>query len=246
MSIDSSVTVPLWVRVRQTFTAPSRLASSIRGRAPWLDALLITTLIAILSVAAMPDEVFTEPMRDAVSRRGEPVEITSDPAVVAAWGRGMGMLATLATQPILVISMAGLLSLIFSLLGQGRTGFQEYLSLASHALLIPALGSLIALLVRLGDALAGGSITLGAFYSPAEAPNLFIATLVSIDPFIIWMLIAVAVAVHALEPKHGKGRAATILIGGYLLFVLASTAMLHPELRGASKTPPETFSAIPA
>src|SRR5690606_6418418 len=117
-------------RVRHTFLAPSKLAADLRHAAPWLDVLLVSTAVALLSVALMPDEVFTESMSSPVTRRGEPVEITSSPEAVARWGRGMGMLATIATHPLIAFTLAGILTLLFSVLGRGRASFQEYLALS--------------------------------------------------------------------------------------------------------------------
>ena len=222
-------------RVRDTLIAPGRLADRVRADAPWLDALLISTLVAILAVAAMPDEVFTASMEDPVTRRGEPVEITSDPSVIARWGRWMGMLAIVGTHPLTVITLAGILTLLFSLIGRGQAGFREYISLASHAMLIPALGTLLALLLRFAGGLVTGT-SIAAFYSPDDAPNLFVAALTAIDPFVVWMLIALGAMVHGLEPRHSRAGAASVLVGGYLLLILASTAWLHPGSGDSSAT----------
>lgn len=221
-------------RIRFTFLAPSRLTSTIRSGAPWLDVLLVSLLIALLSVALMPDDIFIEPMENAVTRRGVPVEITSSPDVIARWGRGMGMLATLGTHPFIALSIAGLLTLLFVIIGRARTTFGELLSLSSHALLIPALGTLIALVIRAIGVLTRGDLAAGAFYGPDDAPNLWVATLVSIDPFIVWMLVMLVIGMHALAPALSRRRAMLVLIGGYLLLVVGSTAWLHPEFRGES------------
>ncbi|MEX2581748.1 MAG: hypothetical protein WD766_00610 [Gemmatimonadota bacterium] len=230
MAIDPQLGDGFRSRLRDTYLAPSRLALALRDRGPWLDVLLVSTVVALVSVALMPDEVFTASMQEPVSRRGDPVQITSSPESVARWGRGMGVLATIATHPLLAFTLAGILTLLFTILGNGHTGFREYLSLAAHGMLIPALGTLIAVAVRLGTGATSGSLSVTAFFDPAEAQNLFTATLFSIDPFIIWMMAAVAVGVHALEPRHSRAAAAAVLVGGYIVLVIASTALLHPEL----------------
>jgi len=204
-----------------------------------MDALLLSTAVALLSVALMPDEVFVESMQDPVSRRGEPVQITSSPEAVARWGRGMGMLATLATHPLIAFTLAGVLTLLFSVLGRGRASYQEYLALSAHGLLIPALGTLVAIAIRLVTGAATGSLGVTAFFDPGDAPNLLVATLLATDPFIIWMMAAVAIGAHALEPRHPRAGTALLLIGGYLVLVFASTALLHPELRDAEVEVPD-------
>lgn len=218
-------------RVRDTFISPSMMAARLRASAPWLDVLLISTAIAILSVALMPDEVFTASMNEPVTRRGEPVEITSSPEAVARWGRGMGILATVATHPLIAFTLAGILTLLFSVLGRGRASFQQYLALSCHALLIPALGTLIAIVLRWITGTSSGTLGITALFNPSDAPNLFWAALLSTDPFIIWMLVVVAIGVHVFDPRHPRTVAAVVLIGGYLVLVAASTALLRPEFR---------------
>lgn len=239
MQTDTLPVSPFRSRVRNTFLAPSALAQQLRQSAPWMDALLLSTAVALLSVALMPDEVFVESMQDPVSRRGEPVQITSSPEAVARWGRGMGMLATLATHPLIAFTLAGVLTLLFSVLGRGRASYQEYLALSAHGLLIPALGTLVAIAIRLVTGAATGSLGVTAFFDPGDAPNLLMATLLATDPFIIWMMAAVAIGAHALEPRHPRAGTALLLIGGYLVLVFASTALLHPELRDAEVEVPD-------
>lgn len=222
-------TAPLLSRVRATFFAPARLVRLLRGSVPWLDVLLVSTAIAAISVLAMPDDVFVEPMREAVSRRGEPVEITSPPAVIARWGRALAMLATIATHPILIFTLAGLLTLVFNVLSQGRAGFREYLSLAAHAMLVPALGSALVFVIRL---LAGDldARILAAVQRPADESSLLLASLSAVDPFVLWMMVVLAFGAHGFDERQSVPRSAAVLIAGYLMVVLITTALLHPAL----------------
>jgi hypothetical protein len=230
VNTEHTTPVPIGTRIRDTFLAPSRLADDLEGSVPWLDVLLISTAIAIIAVLSVPDEVFLDPMRAAVSRRGEPVEITSDPAVVVQWGRAMGMLATLATHPMIAFILAGLLTGVFSILGRGRGTYIDYLSVSSHALLIPALGTLIALLVRLATGTFGGTDPFGTLVSPDAAQSFVTAALVSVDPFIVWMLIVVGVATSRIDGRRSPRRVSLTLLSGYLAFLLVTTALLHREL----------------
>jgi len=217
-----------WTRIRLTFTNPARLGRLISDRQPWLDVLLLSTAVAMIGVAAMPDEVFTEPMRTAVSRRGAAVEITSPPGVVAWWGRGIGMLATLATHPVVAATIAGVMTALFHFLLRGRATFRHHFSLVSHVLLIPALGTLIASIVRV----AGGGTSLTLLAARGEATTLAGAVLLGIDPFVVWMLIALGVSLHGADPGQPSLRSAALLVFGYVILAATSTALLHPELLG--------------
>ena len=209
-------------RMRATFVAPRSLPHRIREATPWLDVLLVSTAIALLAVLTMPDDVFLEPMQDAVSRRGRPVEIVSPPEEIARWGRFIAMLATVGTHPVIAFVVAGLALVLFTGIMRGSTTYRELLSLTSHAMLIPALGTLAAVIVRL---LAGPD----SWFAPGEGTSLALRTLLSIDPLIVWMLIVIAVGAHGLDPRLSTGRSAAVLIAGYVLMVAASTAILHRE-----------------
>jgi hypothetical protein len=173
----------------------------------------------------MPDEPFVEAMADPVTRRGRPVEIESSPEVVARWGRAMGMLATLGTHPVTAFVVAGIALVLFGILQRASVNYRELLSLTSHAMLVPALGTLLAIVVRLATGADRGA---AAWYRPDESAGLLLRTLLAVDPFVIWMLAVLAIGAHGLDSRLSRGRAAALLVAGYLGFVLASSALLHP------------------
>jgi hypothetical protein len=220
---------PLATRVRDTFVAPARLGRELRGATPWLDVLLISTAIAMLAVLTMPDEIFVDQMRDAVTRRGRPVEIVSAPAEIARWGRLIGLLGTLATHPLVAFTIAGGLTLVFTIVGRGTASFLEFLSLTAHAFLIPAAGTLITMLIRLAVGATGG-LTLASLVDPGDAANLATGVLVRLDPFLLWMLVVIAIGMREIDRRRSAAAAGAVLIGAYLLLLVASTALLHPEL----------------
>lgn len=197
---------------------------------PWLDVLLISTAVAIIGVLTVPDDYFVRAMGDPVSRRGEAVEITSSSEVVATWGRGMGVLATIATHPVVAVSIAGALLLVFTIFLRGPGTFLEYLSLVSHALLIPALGTLVTVLVRLTT----GAPTIGDLVLPGEPANFITALTFSIDPFIVWMLIVLGVGVQRVHATWATPRVLALLLGSYLVLLTASTALLYEDMQNRS------------
>ena len=213
---------PLRERIRATFLAPRQLWSRLEGATPWLDVLYISTIVAVLSVLAVPEEVFIEPMREAVTRRGEPVEITSPPAEIVRWGRALAMLATLATHPMIAFMLAGFLTVVFSVLGGGRGTYREYLSLSCHALLIPALGTILAIVARLIMGLAG-SDPFELF--DLEPRGLLSATALAIDPFVVWMLVVLGIATAQVDGRRQPWRAVLVLVGAYLVLLLVRASL---------------------
>lgn len=217
----------LFERARQTFLAPSQLAISIREQSPWIDALLLSTIIAVAAVATVPDQVFITDMEDAVTRRGVPVEIVSSPEEIARWGRMMGMIATIGTHPVIAFIVAAVVFAVAALIFRAQVSYRDLVAVASHALLIPALGTVIRVIGRAAgiefiDADPGWPLLLRAF--------------LSIDPYIVWMLIVMAVGAHALNVQVPRLRAGALLVGGYLALVFASTAILHPPGAAAERS----------
>lgn len=213
----------LAARIAATFLSPAALARSIRERPRWIDALLISTAVAVLAAATLPAEFFLTAAEDAVTRRGTPVEITSSPAEIARWGRYLAMLNALIGHPLIAFGLAGLLTLIFTILAGGRATFAEHLALTSHALLILALGTLTTILARvlLADPTAELSL---ALLIPGPRTGWLGEMLGLVNPFTVWMLIAVAVGVSVLDPGRSRRSSLAVLLGAYLTLVIVLTA----------------------
>ena len=206
---------PLGRRVLEVFVAPRRLFAGFDVAPPWLDVLAISTAVAMIAVAAQPEGVFLEQMEGAVNRRGEPVEITSGPAEVVRYGRLLAMLAALVGHPLIAFGVAGVVTLLFTVVGGGSVPFIRYLAVTAHALLIPALGSLLGVALSL----VGGDIfplTLDALVPGLPEGSLAREILAGITPFQIWMVLVLAAGVAALDRRRGWAAAALVLLGTYL------------------------------
>jgi hypothetical protein len=215
---------PLSERIIATFVAPRRLLPDFRGGTRWLDVLVISTAIAVLSVYLLPESFFVEQMRDAVTRRGEPVDITSSPAEIARWGRYLGMLTALISHPLFALALAGVLTLLFTVLGRAQTDFRDHLSITSHAFLIPALGSLLAIPLQLLTGNPEARFTPALFLpDPSSVPLLVVSGL---DLFTIWMLVVIAIWVGELNSRIGAGRVAAILLGLYLVLNVITAVLV--------------------
>lgn len=208
---------PLARRILLVFTAPSRLFASLGSRPPWVDVLAISTAIAVVAVLALPPEFFVEQTVGAVDRRGRPVEITSDPREIVRYGRYLGMMAAGASHPMIAFALAGVLTLLFTIIAGSRTPFIAHLSIASHALLIPAAGTLLALIVQLLGGGTGFQATLDQFGAGRLGNGVAAAMVGSLNLFTLWMLGVVAAGVAALDPRRSWAGATAVLVGLYLL-----------------------------
>ena len=207
---------PLLQRIIQVFTAPRRLFATFGDDPPWVDVLAISTAIAVVAVLAMPAEYFLEQTVGAVDRRGRPVEITSDPREVVRYGRYLGMMAAGASHPLIAFAIGGLLTLLFSVIAGSRTTFRSHLAVASHALLIPAAGTVVGLMVQLLGGGAEFQATVGQL-GGLPPGGVFVTFLASLNLFTLWMLGVLAAGVAALDPRRRWLGAATVLLTLYLV-----------------------------
>ena len=132
----------------------------------------------------------------------------------------MGMLATVGTYPVIPFVLAGIVFAVFFMLFRARTTYRQLLAIASHALLIPAAGTVLRVIGR------GAGIS---FIKSDPAWSLTQRAVLSIDPYIVWMLIVIVVAASALDQQLPRIRAGMVLVGGYLALVFSSTAILHHQ-----------------
>jgi hypothetical protein len=209
---------PLLRRILDSFIAPRPLFRHFRESGPWFDVLVISTLVAALAAASLPAEFFLEQMRAPVSRMGRPVQVTSSPHAIVHYGRYLAMINALVGHPVVVFATAGLLALIFTVLGGGLVSFRAYLAMTAHAFLIPALGTL--LILAAGIVVRGHPVEASLTALVPGAPTWLSVALVVLDPFRLWLVALLAAGVGALDERHSAGRAAVILYAVYLVLAL--------------------------
>lgn len=226
-SSTSAGAPPLGRRILDTFVAPRRLAEALRRATPWAGPLLISTAVAVLAAAALPAEFFLSRVEEPVNRLGRPVEVTSSPEVIVRWGRYLQMFSAAVEHPVVILTVAGVLTLLFSVVGGGRVEFFRYFSLASHAFLISALGLLLTVGWHLlsGDTDFHPSLAFLAGGAGAASGSSVGEVLGILNPFTIWTLVVMAVGVDGLDERHSFPAAAVILLGLYLLLAVAVAAL---------------------
>lgn len=198
--------------------APTRLFAGFGREAPWFDVLAVATLVAVVAALFAPAEPLLEASQNAVNRRGAPVTITSSPEEIVRWGRYLGAMAALAGRPIIAFLTAGLLWLCFGILGSGRASYRQYLAVAAHALLVPALGMLLLLATR--AALGAPQLEFSLALAAPGADGFVRRLLELLDPFVLWMLALLALGARALDPRRSLAGSLAVVVGAYLALAL--------------------------
>jgi hypothetical protein len=211
-------------RIAALFVRPDRLFEDLRAHPVWIGPLLIAIGVGILVIVGLPDSVFVESMQGATTRRGELVEITSEPAVVAMWERIRLSLGVAATHPLKALMLAGVLMLAFRTIGGGQAEFRHYFALAAHVLLISAAGALVMLPFQIAAVDPGLSAT-PALALPDLAAYGFVGRMLSvIDVFTVWMLTVAAIGAGVINRRSAAVPLA-LLLGAYLLGIVAVAAV---------------------
>lgn len=227
LEMQSSPAGSLLGRARDTFIAPARLFSSLGEQAPWVGVLALATVMAASAIAAEPAEFFLRQMEDPVNRRGAPVEITSPPAEIVLWGRVMAIFGASVGHPMLAFGLAGLLALIFRVIGRGEAPFRRYLAVASHGLLIVSAGMLVAVLLRAVTGNAAALPTVGGLLPGLQPSGWLRGVLDGLNLFTLWMLAVLAVGVATMEHRVTAARATALLWGGYGLLVVTTSLLFR-------------------
>jgi hypothetical protein len=216
---------PLTRRVRDTFVAPRRLAAGLTESTPWIDVLVITTVIAMVAAALLPAEYFLAQVEAPVDRLGRPVEVTSPPEEIVRWGRMLQMFSAAVMHPMIVVMVAGLLTLLFSVVGGGGVDMRRYLALSSHAFLISALGVLLATAWQIATGAPEVQPSLAPLIGPSAESSFALRVLALLNPFTLWMLGVLAIGVSELDRRRGFAAAAGVLLGLYLALAAALASL---------------------
>lgn len=212
-------------RIALTFVDPRRLFAGFDERAPWIGVLVLSTLVAMLAAATQPAEFFLAQMENPADRLGRAVEVTSGPEEIVRWGRYLAVFSAIAGHPLVLLGVAGVLTVAFTLVGGGRGTFRAYLAVAAHALLVAALGTLLAVALRAATGDAALEPTLGRLVAPLSPRAGAGGFLAGVNLFTLWTLGVLGAGVAALDGRRSWGAAAAILVGGYLALVAAATLL---------------------
>jgi Yip1 domain len=229
-SVQNKPTPGLVARLVGVLLSPRETFAAIAARPRWLGVMLITMAMSsaayyvILSSQDMQDAIVDQQVRTMESR-GNAV---SDEQV-ANIERFIGYLPVgyavgiFVLGPLFGAAIAGIVTGIFTTLMGGNGTFKQVFAVMSHAGFIPAISALfIAGMLAAGVKPVGvrpPGANLGVFLPMLEETSFLAVMLRSIDMFLLWWMVVLAIGLGVLY-KRRTGPIATTFIGLYVVIAL--------------------------
>jgi Yip1 domain len=229
-SVQNKPTPGLVARLVGVLLSPRDTFGAIAAKPRWLGVMLITMAMSsaayyvILSSQDMQDAIVDQQVRTMESR-GNAV---SDEQV-ANIERFIGYLPVgyavgiFVLGPLFGAAIAGIVTGIFTTLMGGNGTFKQVFAVMSHAGFIPAISALfIAGMLAAGVKPVGvrpPGANLGVFLPMLEDTSFLAVMLRSIDMFLLWWMVVLAIGLGVLY-KRRTGPIATTFIGLYVVIAL--------------------------
>jgi hypothetical protein len=229
-SVQSKPSPGLIGRLVGVLLSPRETFAAVAAKPRWLGVMLVTLVMSsaayyvILSSQAMQDAIVDQQVT-AMEARGTTV---SDEQV-ANIERFIGYLPVAYAVGIFVIgplfgaALAGIITGIFSTLMGGNGTFKQVFAIMNHAGVIPALSGLfVAGMLSAGAQPVGvrpPGANLGVFLPMLEETSFLAVMFRSIDLFLLWWMVVLAIGLGVLY-KRRTGPIATTFIGLYVVIAL--------------------------
>jgi hypothetical protein len=210
--------------------SPRETFAAIVARPRWLGVMVVTLILTsaayymILGSQDMQDAIVDQQVR-AIESRGNAV---SDEQV-ANMERFIGYLpvgyavGVFVLGPLFGAAVAGIITGIFTTLMGGNGTFKQVFAVMNHAGVIPALSAVfVAGMLAIGAKPVGvrpPGANLGVFLPMLEETSFLAVMLRSIDMFLLWWMIVLAIGLGVLY-KRRTGPIATTFIGLYVVIAL--------------------------
>ena len=229
-NVQNKPTPGLLARIVGVLLSPRETFAAVAAKPRWLGVMLVTMVMSsaayyvILSSQDMQDAIVDQQIT-AMESRGNTV---SDDQV-ANIERFIGYLPVgyavgiFVLGPLFGAAIAGIVTGIFSTLMGGNGTFKQVFAVMSHAGVIPAISALfIAGMLAAGVKPIGvrpPGANLGVFLPMLEETSFLAVMLRSIDMFLLWWMVVLAIGLGVLY-KRRTGPIATTFIGLYVVIAL--------------------------
>ena len=204
--------------------SPKEAFAAVAARPKWFGALAVALLvIGAAQFVLLSSDVGKDLALEQNVKFMEALGQTISDAQYAAMERQMeyakytGPVATMIFTPLIMLLSAGLMHVIFGLVGGGNGTFKHVYSISAHAAIISALQVVFTTIFTLSAGRASGA-NLSVFAPTLEDTTFAYKFLSYIDFFYVWSTFITAVGLGVLY-KRRTGPIAMVLFGIYFAVV---------------------------
>jgi hypothetical protein len=215
----------LLARLLGVIVSPREAFAAVAARPKWLGAMAVVILvIGVSQFVLLSTEVGQDLALDQQVSAMEAFGVTiSDEAYAAMeqrmeFARYSGPLITMIFTPIVTLISAGLMHLMFGLIGGGNGTYKQVYAISAHAGIVSSLQLVFTTVVTLAAGRPAGA-NLGVFVPTLDDTTFVYKFLSYIDLFYVWSTFITAVGLGVLY-KRRTSPIATVLFGIY--FVVAA------------------------
>jgi hypothetical protein len=147
---------------------------------------------------------------------------------LSAKGPLFGVATALLYGPVLTVSVATLVFVVFRGKAHRTVSYSQVLSVIAHASIILAIRQIVAAPVSFLRETTASATSLGAWFPALDAASAAGRFVGALDAFVLWWVILLAVGVAVLYERHARPLAATLLgvyAGVALLLAATMTAL---------------------
>lgn len=204
---------PLWRRVVDVILSPGRLMEAVAREPRWLGAFLLGSALVALAGWLIPVEVYRESFRAMSLESGNEI-----PPSAAEFARTLGLVFSPIGWAIWTFLTAGMATVAFAFVFGDEGTFKQYLAATAHSLLIPALGGLVTVPLRIAAGDFRMTLSVGSVLSGVLSPGYLLNVLRGLDLFVLLGMAVLAVGATRIDPRRGWGSAFSALLLFSLLF----------------------------
>jgi hypothetical protein len=196
------------VRTLQVLYAPGELFARLRERPAWIGALLLGGALVAASFLLVPVEVWERTFREQMINSGRTLPDNFQMGGAMRW---FGTLGGVFSWFVLAFFLSGVLAVVFRFFLGDEGRFAQYLAVVGHALLIPAIGAMLILPLRLAQ--GDPQLTLNlALFVPASGDGYWLRVLRALDLFMLWGYLVMALGLSKLDRRRSWRSAAVFLL----------------------------------
>ncbi len=226
----------LMARMVGVFFSPRATYASVAAHPRALGALGLVTAIAIAAnVAFASTAVGRDALLDVQVRFMESWGMTISDEMYAGMERQVETMAVpnaaigqLVFYPVVAAAVSGLLLGVFSAIMGGNATFKHVFAVVAHSGFIIALSQLFVMPLSYARGTLSAAANLGVFLPFLDETSLLARFLGSVDLFVIWWLVNLAIGLGVLYKKRTQPVAISLLavyIGIALVFALVRAAI---------------------